>query len=288
MDLVNDRRRFRRDVVDPLEEFPHVSGHKAWCHGKKPYTRIGFRPHPRKTWRPGGHQEEYPIRMIHCTSCDAKLSLLPSFVARETPFSLDIIGHAVKKLTLFGQSFQATLEDVEILVPGGHSKQTLLDWLKWVGALHPATMLTRAGIQGTGYFQEDEGFENEADLRTYTVAMVDPATLLVWHLDYVDHVDEDTLYGSFEDFVRRITFKVLGVTKDKWQPATKALKRACHARWIEFCHRHCLPTLRRALSKYQEDTIGRAWKNDENTLSMIRHITRETACVQRPPWSIVS
>lgn len=141
-----------------------------------------------------------------------------------------------------------------MLSPGRHSPQTLLDWLEWVGTLHPAEMLTRAGIEGTGYFQEDEGFEKESGLRTYTVAMVEPDTLLVWHLDYVDHVDEETLFTSFEAFVQHISFKVLGVTKDTWQPSTQALKRVCHALWIEFCHRHWLKTFRQALSDYQANT----------------------------------
>ena len=206
----------------------------------------------------GGRQAEFPIRMMQCSVCGAKFSLLPSFLAREKHFALDIIGHAVNKLMLFGQSLQATLADLAILAPGGHSKQTLLDWMTWFGTLHPAAILTRAGIQGTGYFQEDEGFEKEFGLRTYTVALVESETLLVWHLDYVDAVDEDTLCESFEHFVEHISFHVLGVTKDKWQPSTKALKRVFHALWIAFCHRHELKKWRQALSRYQDETQCRA------------------------------
>ncbi len=254
VDLVSDRKQFRREVVAPLVNSPHVTGHKACCEGPKQYTLIGFRPQPRKTRLPGGRQEAFPIRMVQCTTCGTKFPLLPSFLAREKHFTLDIIGHTVKKLTLCGQSLRATLDDLEILSPGGHSPQTLLDWIAWCGTLHPATILTRTGIQGNGYFQEDEGCENEAGLRTYTVAMVEPETLLVWHLDYVDHVDEETLCDSFEAFVQRIAFKVLGVTKDKWLPSTKALKRVIHALWIEFCHRHELKKWRQSLSTYQQDT----------------------------------
>jgi hypothetical protein len=237
VDLVHDRKRFRREVVIPLENSAHTTGHKADCQGPKHYTLIGYRPHARQTVMVGGQQVNVPIRMVRCTTCGAKFSLLPSFLAREKHFSLEIIGHTMKQLTLFGQSLQATLEDLKMLVPGGHSKQTIVDWTEWFGTLHPATILTRAGIQGTGYFQEDEGFEKEPVLQTYTVAMVEPETCLVWHLDYVDHVDEQTLYESFEDFVQHISFQVLGVTKDKWQPSTKALHDVFHALWIEFCHR---------------------------------------------------
>jgi hypothetical protein len=254
VDLVHDQQRFRREVVETLRGSAHMTGHKACCQGAKHYKLIGFRPQPRKTVMPGGQQMEFPIRMVQCTTCGAKFSVLPSFLAREKHFALELIGHAVKKLVLFGQSLHATLEDLAILVPGGHSKQTLLDWIEWFGTLHPATILTRAGIQGTGYFQEDEGFEKEPALQTYTVAMVEPTTLLVWHLDYVDHVDEETLYASFDHFVQRISFQVLGVTKDKWQPSTTALKRVFHALWIAFCHRHELKKFRQALSKYQDET----------------------------------
>jgi hypothetical protein len=164
----------------------------------------------------------------------------------------------VRKLTLFGQSVRATLTDLDMLLPGAHSPQTLQDWLTWFGTLHPATVLTRAGVTGTGYFQEDEGVEKEAGLRTYTVAMVDPTTLLVWHLDDVDHLDEETLAASFTAFLRHIKFSVLGVTKDRWDPATKALKSVFHGVWLAFCHRHELKKWREALAAYRQVTHASA------------------------------
>ena len=42
--------------------------------------------------------------------------------------------------------------------------------------------------------------------------MVDSQSMLVWHMDYLDRVDEKTLRDSFEKFVERIDFKVCGVT----------------------------------------------------------------------------
>ncbi len=134
------------------------------------------------------------------------------------------------------------------------SKQTLLNWIAWIGTHHPAAVLSRAGVTSAGYFQEDEGFEKEPNLRTYTVAMVDSATMLVWHLDYVDHVDADTLCASFLKFVEHIDFKVLGVTKDKWQASTQAIKEVFYRVWIGFCHRHLLKKIRCALSEYQTQT----------------------------------
>jgi hypothetical protein len=145
-----------------------------------------------------------------------------------------------------------------MLLPGQHSPQTLQDWLTWFGTLHPASVLTRAGVTGTGYFQEDEGVEKEAGLRTYTIAMVDPSTLLVWHLDYVDHIDEATFASSFTAFLQHSNVAVLGITKDRWQPATDALKKVFHGVWIAFCHRHELKKWRQAIAAYQTVTHATA------------------------------
>jgi hypothetical protein len=251
--FVLDAERFRREVVEHLSEYAHTIGHKPTCKGHKGYNMIGFRPHDRKTIMVKG-QGRFPIRMVQCKDCGEKFSLLPSFLPREKHFGIDIIGHVFQNILLYSQSLQAALENLKIIERGAKSKQTILNWLRWMGALHPATILTRAGIRGTGYFQEDEGFEREPNLRTYTVFMVDPKTLLVWHADYVDHVDEETLCASFEKFLQRVSFKILGVTKDKWDASTKALKAVFKGIWIGFCHRHCLTKFRQALITYQEQT----------------------------------
>jgi len=120
--------------------------------------------------------------------------------------------------------------------------------------LHPAQLLTRAGITGSGYLHEDEGFEKEVDLRTYSVVMVEPESMLVWHADYVDHVDEKGLIKSFEEFLKQIKFKVIGVSKDKWKASTNALKKTIKRIWIGFCHRHSKKNFWDSLEKYQKET----------------------------------
>ena len=272
LSLINNKQKFKSEVVDKLDEYAHATGHKPPCKGKKKYHLIGFRSNPRKPLTEGGKQEEFPIRMVQCITCKEKISLVPSFLPREKHFAIDIIGTIVRSIVLFGQSLLGAFESLKMNGSGVKSKQTILNWLQWVGALHPATILTRAGVQGSGYLQEDEGFEKEPGLRTYTVVMVDPENLLVWHADYVDHVDEETLCGSFEKFVERINFKVLGVTKDKWQASTNALKTVFHCLWIGFCHRHCLKKFRESLSEYQKETgcsskeVKRLYKKFKNVL----------------------
>ena len=252
--LINDKKRFRKEVVSRLDEYMHGAGHNPSCRKSGRYKLIGFRSTPRKTITEGGNREVYPIRMVQCTECGAKFSLLPSFLPREKHFGIDIIGNALRGILLFGQSLHAGMENIKMSGGRVKSRQTLLNWMRWMGTHHPAAILTMCGVVGSGYLQEDEGFEKEAGLRTYTVAVVDPEYQLVWHMDYVDHVDEETLYGSFEKFVERIDFKILGVTKDKWKPSTNALKKVIKNLWIGFCRRHCLKKFRDNLFKYQKET----------------------------------
>jgi hypothetical protein len=253
LDFVLDTERFRREVVVKLGKYIHATGHKPGCAKLKGYKMIGFRSQDRKTIMVTG-QGRFPIRVVQCKDCGEKFSLLPSFLPREKHFGIDIIGHVFQNMLCFSQSLQSALENLKVIKRGVKSKQTILNWLRWMGTLHPATILTRSGIAGTGYFQEDEGFEKEPNLRTYTVFMVEPKTLLVWHADYLDHVDEEDLCSSFKRFLQRVTFKVLGITKDKWEASTKAVKAVFKGIWIGFCHRHCLEKFRQALIKYQEQT----------------------------------
>jgi hypothetical protein len=252
--LVENKKRFRKEVADELESCGHVVGHKALCKSSKKYVLAGFRSNARKTIMEGGKQETFPIRMVKCADCGQRFSLIPSFLPREKHFGIDLIGNIVRGIVLRGASLHSAMENFELTGFSIKSRQTILNWLRWFGTLHPAEVAVRAGAKCSGYFQEDEGFEKESGFRTYTAVMVDPESLLVWHLDYLDHVDEQTLVESFEKFVERIDFKVLGVTKDKWAASTNALKTVCRQLWIGFCHRHCLRKFRDRLSQYQKET----------------------------------
>ncbi len=212
--LVKDKRRFRTEVLTWLSDYRHQTGHKGSCKGDQGFRLRGFRQSDRKPIEEGGKQGSYPIRMAECVSCREKYSILPSFLPREKHFSIDIIGNVLRGILLFRQSLRGAFETTALTGGKLKSGQTLLNWIEWIGACHPAAILTRAGIKGSGYQQEDEGFEKEPDLRTYTVATVDSESLPVWHMDYADRVDEETLCISFEKFMKLIDFKIPGVTKD--------------------------------------------------------------------------
>ncbi len=255
LDFVKDRKRFHIEVLDKLDEYTHHTGHEPDCSGPIEYCLFGYRKNPRNTIMNRGEQETYPIRMIQCKNCKKRFSLVPSFLPREKNFGIEIIGNVYRNMFRFNLSIQGVIENLKIIGKRSvKSKQTILNWTQWVGSLHPATILTRAGLNGSAYLQEDEGFEKEPNLRTYCVVMVDPENQLVWHTDYLDHVDEKELSGSFENFLQKIDFKILGVTKDKWKASTNALKSVFHRIWIGYCHRHCLKHFRDALSKYRDQS----------------------------------
>ena len=169
--------------------------------------------------------------------------MVPSFLTREKNFSLEIIGSVCQSMLRFAASTQAAMRGLQLIAKPVRSKQTIFNWLRWIGALHPAAILTRAGVAGSGCLQEDEEFEKKPNLRTYSAVLVDPKNLLVWHCDYVDGVDEDSLVCSFEKFVRNIEFEIFGVTKDKWLASANALKKILKNIWIGFCRRHFLKKL---------------------------------------------
>lgn len=289
--LVRERNRFRCEVLNNLGK-GHQTGHKKTCGCSKGYSLCGFRSKPRRTKMRGGVRE-IPIRMAKCGECGEKFSLLPSFLPREKNFEIDIIGNVLENILRFSMSVQGVMRNLRTLLPECvKSKQTVFNWLRWIGTPHPAAVLTRAGITGSGYLQEDEGFEKEPRLRTYSVVMADPKYLLVWHCDYVDHVDESTLTGSFEKFVQKIDFKILGVAKDKWKPSTKALRSVFKNIWIGFCHRHFLKKLYADLLRYREDSgctgkeISRLYKkvktilktaNSKTTLRVRLDLMKESA-----------
>ena len=270
-DFVEDKNRFRCEVVENLMNYQQDTEHKPGCKCRGIYKMKGFRKCPRKIVVPGGNKEEFRIRMVECSDCGQKFSLLPSFIPREKHFSIDIIGTVLRGMVLFSQSLNATLENTLMCGRKRKSRQTLLNWLQWAGNVHPATLLVKCGAECQGYFQEDEGFEKEPGLRTYTVVMPDPKTQLVWHMDYVDHVDEKTLCTSFEDFLQRINFNVKGVTKDKWKPSTNALKSVFYKVWIGFCHLHFLKKLNKAIVVYQKET-KRPWKEVNELYKKIKKI----------------
>ncbi|KPA13712.1 hypothetical protein MHK_006080 [Candidatus Magnetomorum sp. HK-1] len=251
---IRDNEWFKRTVLKNLGQFTPEAGHKRDCEAmKRSYILKGFRAKNRKVIFPG-NKKEAPVRRVQCKGCGKIFSVLPSFISREKHYAADLIGKVLEGILLRGVCLQYAQEIMDLTGFPVKSKQTILNWMEWIGTFHPADLLERAEATASGYLQEDEGFQKEPNLRTYIVAMVDPNSQVVWHIDYTDHVGEESLYKSFEEFLEKISFKIKGVTKDKWQASTNALKRLFDNLWIGYCHRHCLNNFKKALTAYQKET----------------------------------
>jgi hypothetical protein len=96
-DFVSAGKLFRAEVVNSL-------GEHARMPLPKKYEMCGYRPSPRKIVMPGGEKQEFKIRMVRCSDCGQKFSLLPSLIPREKHFSIDIIGQVIRDIVLFSQS----------------------------------------------------------------------------------------------------------------------------------------------------------------------------------------
>lgn len=153
--LIKDNKKFCVEVLDRLDEYAHHTGHKPTCSGPKKYILFGFRRNPRKTIMNGGEKRIFPIRMIQCKKCKQKFSLMPSFFPREKNFGIEIIGHVYRNLYRFNLSIQGVIEDLKIIGKKSvKSKQTILNWSRWAGSLHPATILRRTIVRNLIHFKQ--------------------------------------------------------------------------------------------------------------------------------------
>ena len=72
---------------------------------------------------PGGHEEEFPIRMVECLTCHERFSLLPSFLPREKHFCIDMIGSVLSVSIKIYWLRKQNLNDIHIR--SGHTKQVI-------------------------------------------------------------------------------------------------------------------------------------------------------------------
>ena len=107
--IITDRKIFKETVLKNLC-FAQQTSHKDTCTGENSYTLSGFRSNVRKVKMKDDWQHDCPIRMIKCSSCGEKFSLLPSFLPREKHFSIEIIGSVVRNVLLFNSSIRAVME----------------------------------------------------------------------------------------------------------------------------------------------------------------------------------
>ena len=165
MSKILDTEWFKREILTNINLFVSDSGHERTCvASKREYRLKGYRPKDRKVILPG-KKLDTPIRMIQCKSCGKVFSVMPSFISREKHYSVSLIGRVIEGIFLRGVSLNYAQGMMDLTGFSVKSKQTILNWMKWIGMLHPAELLNRAGVTSSGYFQEDEGFQRLKQLR---------------------------------------------------------------------------------------------------------------------------
>ena len=140
--FIDDVVNFREKVLPGLPKGDNALGHKPGCKGCKKYVLAGKRKNPRKTIV-GEKKQTFGIRMAKCTICDQRFSLLPSFLPREKNYGMDTIGIVCRALFLRSNSIRSVFEQTEHLGKSRvKSRQTIFNWIRWMGTLHPAVVLT--------------------------------------------------------------------------------------------------------------------------------------------------
>ena len=95
LQLVNDKKQFRCQVLVNINSSKNVCGHKPGCKANRGYSFNGFRANDRKTITEGGQKQEFSIRMCRCNACGQRFSLLPSFLPREKHFGIESVANSL-------------------------------------------------------------------------------------------------------------------------------------------------------------------------------------------------
>jgi len=93
-------------------------------------------------------------------------------------------------------------------------------------------------------------------------------------------MNEETLFQSFSKLKGKISFKMKGVTKDKWQASTNALREVFQNLWIGLCHRHCIENIKVAIRKDRdtaEITDKKANKLLNQVIKVLKNSTSSTS-----------
>jgi len=124
-----DKKWFKQNVLPTIDSYLPNEGHEKDCKKEERRYRLkGFRPNPRNPILQG-YKEKKEIRQVQCANCKKIFSVLPSFVAREKHYGVDVIGTVLEGLTVRGASLQFSQEITSLTGHPVKSKQTILNWL---------------------------------------------------------------------------------------------------------------------------------------------------------------
>ena len=182
-----------------------------------------------------------------CLDCGGVFTIMPAFLLRYQRLDARAVANLLQVLLVMNVSYRhgrlifgfSQPELITIKDP-----RTLWRLVQWLGrSICVTQLLLTLGLKPPSHVIEDEKFTGENGAQTYIPAVLDPKSSLIWWIDYIPQVDEDTVSASFQRFAAtlgRWAQRIKGATTDGW----KAGKRALRAVWGDI-HRSTEPVLSR-------------------------------------------
>lgn len=273
----------RVETADSLNWGHLADGHHAECP-----RRLHFTHHDSYTrWVKhfDGMQSLVTIFRVRCLDCGAVFTIQPSFVVRYKRYDTDAIEKFMVLLFITEDSYrmagvsQALGMDaqqagtwVALDEANGDviSLPALWALVQWLGQLSPAQLNLALGVDPPTHVIEDEKHVKECGEKAYVPIVYAPREALIWWIDYIDSVSEETLHSSLERFkaISARLAHIIGATVDGWDPAQNALREAFPGITLAECQLHALIKLGQHLAtfKRQRKVAGQPVSEQEEAL----------------------
>jgi len=256
----------RVEVADSLNWVPLAVGHKADC----PH-QLHFTPHDSYTRWARHFDRTRPLVTtvrVCCLECEAVFTIRPSLIvqykrydtdANEKPMTLLFIAEGSYRMVSVSQALGVDTRQEGTWVALVRADQmaillmALWGSMQWLGPLSPAQLNLALGVEPPTHAIEDEKHFQECGEKAYMLIEYAPKEALIWWVDYIDSVSEDTLRDSLERLKalsERLTC-ITDATIDGWEPAQKALQGAFPGITLAECHMHALIKLGQHLATFK-------------------------------------
>jgi hypothetical protein len=275
----------RVEIADSLNWGPLANGHEAGCPRHLHFTHHD--DYARWVNHFDGTGSPVTIVRVRCLECEAVFTIQPSFIVRYKRYDTDAIEKSMTLLFIAEGSYRmvsvsqalgldtrqegtwAALEEAE---QTAISPMALWGLVQWLGQLSPAQLNLALGVEPPTHVIEDEKHAKECGEKAYMPIVYAPKEALIWWVDYIDSVSEDTLRDSLERFkaLSERLACITGATVDGWDPAQAALRAAFPGITLAECHMHALIKLGQHLATFKRQRQKASQPVSEQEESQIR------------------
>jgi len=273
----------RVEIADSLNWGHLADGHQPTCPRQLHFTHHDSYERWAKHF--DGSQSLVTILRVRCLECGAVFTIQPSFIVRYKRYDTDAIEKYMVLLFITEDSYRMAGVSQAL----GMDTQQAGTWLalteaerdpisptalwalvQWLGELSPAQLNLALGVEPPTHVIEDEKHVKECGEKAYVPIVYAPREALIWWIDYIDSVSEETLRSSLERFkaISERLAHVAGATVDGWDPAQNALRGAFPGITLAECQLHALIKLGQHLAtfKHQRKAAGQPVSEQEETL----------------------